>query len=71
MEALAAEASILPWDFWLMTPGEVLLRGKALRHQEERAYHRAAWMVCYLLQPHTKRGSRLTPEKLLGKKATR
>ena len=34
------------------------------QRRQEHEWYRAAWMVCYLLAPWSKRS--LTPEKLLG-----
>lgn len=50
-----------------MTPAEFALTAEGYRKRDERELYRAAWMVSYLLQPHLKKGKRLSPDKLLGK----
>lgn len=55
--------------FWQMTPADFDLAVQAYRNRQEDEWYRTAWMVAYLLKPHTKK--KITPEKLLGRKPRR
>lgn len=55
-----------------MTPRELLIRAEARAKQQERAMYALAWLACHFpLAMGVKKGKKLTPEKLLGKKPAR
>lgn len=45
------------------------VKGHNKRSEDE--YEKLAWVTCHLLSPHTKKGRRLTPSKLLGRRESR
>jgi hypothetical protein len=62
----------LPWDFWRLTPAELHRQYAGYQKRIEGEYHRLAWLACHLpLAMGVKKGTKLTPEKLLGKKPKR
>lgn len=70
MEALAWEIGIeLGLRFDTLSLRDLGLAMEGHYRREDREWHRAAWMVCYLLAPWSK--TRLTPEQLLGRALTR
>ena len=60
---------MLPKDFWNLTFHEFLCtqRGINDRLELEQRYEweRVRWLACAFLQPHTKKGQNLTPQKLV------
>ena len=60
---------MLPKDFWNLTFHEFLCtqRGINDRLELEQRYEweRIRWLACAFLQPHTKKGQNLTPQKLV------
>jgi hypothetical protein len=58
---------LTPWEFWRCTPSELQDIAEGKREQEEAEWERAAWMTAYLLQPHSKKGKKITPRQLLGR----
>ena len=60
---------MLPDDFWNLTFHEFFLiqkgRNDVIESKEKREWERVRWLACLMLQPHTKKGQNLTPEKLV------
>lgn len=60
---------MLPNDFWSLTFHEFfcIQKGRNDRFEIEQRFEweRVRWLACCNLQPHTKKGQRLTPDKLI------
>tara|TARA_X000001388_G_scaffold40773_1_gene28678 strand:+ start:2500 stop:2808 length:309 start_codon:yes stop_codon:yes gene_type:complete len=69
LEAVAYGLGLLPNDFWTLTFHEFfcIQKGRNDRFEMEQQFEweRVRWLACCNLQPHTKKGQRLTPEKLV------
>ena len=69
MESVAYGLNLLPSDFWNLTFHEFFLiqkgRNDVIEMKERFEWERTRWLACVLLQPHTKKNSRLTPQKLV------
>jgi hypothetical protein len=61
----AAEAGLLPWEFWNMTPAELTERHEARCERDDREWERSAWMVSWILAAWTKDPP--TVDELLGR----
>ena len=59
----------MPNEFWNLTFHEFFLiqkgRNDVIESKEKREWERVRWLACLTLQPHTKKGQNLTPEKLV------
>tara|TARA_R100000353_G_scaffold171573_1_gene136063 strand:+ start:812 stop:1108 length:297 start_codon:yes stop_codon:yes gene_type:complete len=57
-----------PLAFWSITLGELFaaleVYGKKEDEIQQAEWERVRWQTTLLLQPHAKKGARLTPEKL-------
>lgn len=60
---------MLPNDFWSLTFHEFfcIQKGRNDRFEIEQRFEweRVRWLACCNLQPHTKKGQRITPDKLI------
>ena len=69
MEAVAYGLDLLPKDFWDLTFHEFFCiqkgRNDRLEMSMRTEWERTRWLACVLLQPHTKKNSNLTPQKLV------
>ena len=59
----------MPNEFWNLTFHEFFLiqkgRNDVIESKEKREWGRVRWLACLMLQPNTKKGQNLTPEKLV------
>jgi hypothetical protein len=57
-----------PLAFWSCTLGELFaaleVYGQKQDENQQAEWERTRWLATLLLQPHAKKGSKLTPEKL-------
>ena len=60
---------MLPKDFWTLTFHEFLCTQKGINDrfelEQRQEWERIRWLACVNLQPHTKKGQNLTPQKLV------
>jgi hypothetical protein len=66
----------MPWQFWRMTPRELIFQHRAFRWRQEQENYRMATMVAAMRNPHTvvmgdpkkiRRQKPITPDDVLGR----
>ncbi len=68
---VACEIGWTPDAFWRSTPCELRLAIEGYQVRLERYYEIVAFATAYIVKPHVKHPSRITPDKLLGRTTTR